>query len=222
MNAAANTSGRVLDVADLVVGYGGKPVARLPALQLMGGEGGLLVGASGSGKTTVLLAISGLVQPLAGRIDILGVDPSALRRSERDRFRGLNIGFVFQNLNLIAGLSALENVLIGPFAAGVKQDRQRAIALLEEMGLASFIHRGAEAMSRGQAQRVAIARAMLLRPKIILADEPTASLDDESCAVVGGLLAQAMSETGAALLIATHDRRLRELFPRSIPVQELA
>ena len=181
------------------------------------------MGASGSGKTTVLLAISGLVQPFAGRhrqLSALILAP--LRRSERDRFRGLNIGFVFQNLNLIAGLQALENVLIGPFAAGVKQDRRRAIALLEEMGLAE-LH---PPRCRGHEPRPSPAwrspRAMLLRPKIILADEPTASLDDESCAVVGGLLAQAMSETGAALLIATHDRRLRELFPRSIPVQELA
>ena len=128
---------------------------------------------------------------------------------------------MFQNLNLIAGLTALENVLIGAFAAGVGQDRERATALLEEMGLAAFIARPAQSLSRGQAQRVAIARAMLLRPKIILADEPTASLDDETCDVVGGLLERAMAETGAALLIATHDHRLRQRFARGVPVEGL-
>jgi putative ABC transport system ATP-binding protein len=215
------TTGAVLEVAELVVGYDGRAVARLPNLALSGGEGGLLLGPSGSGKTTLLLAISGLVRPLTGRIGLLGVDPATLSPAERDHFRGLNIGFVFQNLNLIAGLTALENVLLGPFAAGVRQDRERAMALLAEMGLATFIGRRAESLSRGQAQRVAIARAMLLRPKIILADEPTASLDDETCEVVGALLERAMAETGAALLIATHDHRLRQRFALGVTVEGL-
>jgi len=215
-------AGPVLEVSELVVGYGGRAVVRLPALNLSAAEGLLLTGPSGSGKTSLLLAISGMMQPMAGLIGILGVDPATLKPAERDRFRGLNIGFVFQNLNLIAGLTALENVLIGAFAAGVPQDRERATALLAEMGLAAFAGRRAEALSRGQAQRVALARAMLLGPKLILADEPTASLDDQNCEVVGALLARAMSETGAALLVATHDRRLRERFARSVSVEGMS
>ncbi|MDB5484087.1 MAG: ABC-type transport system ATPase component [Caulobacteraceae bacterium] len=202
----------MLAVESLVAGYGRHRLARLGRLEVGPGQAALLLGPSGSGKTTLLLAIAGLADVLEGTVRIDGVDVAGLRGAARDRFRGRAIGFVFQDLHLIAGLSTLDNVLLAPFAIGARQDRRRALALLEELGLAARARRPAETLSRGEAQRAAIARAMLLEPKLILADEPTASLDDETCRRVADLLGRAAAETGAALVIATHDLRLRERF----------
>ncbi|HMA49441.1 MAG TPA: ATP-binding cassette domain-containing protein [Magnetospirillaceae bacterium] len=202
----------MLAIDGLVAGHGGSPLARLPRLTLAGGQAGLLLGPSGSGKTTLLLAIAGLADIVEGSVRIDGQDISALKTSARDRFRGSTIGLVFQDLHLVSGLSTLDNVLLAPFAIGAAQHRARALDLLDGLGLADRVHSKAETLSRGEAQRAAIARAMLLRPKVILADEPTASLDDESCSKVADLLAHAAEQSGAALVIATHDARLRRRF----------
>ncbi len=206
----------MLAVERLVAGYGRRPLARLGRLEVGRGEAALLLGPSGSGKTTLLLAIAGMADVIEGKVRIDDVDMAGLRGAARDRFRGRAIGFVFQDLHLIAGLSTLDNVLLAPFAAGVRQDRRRALALLAELGLEARAHRLAETLSRGEAQRAAIARAMLLEPKLILADEPTASLDDATCGRVAELLARAAAETDAALVIATHDLRLRDRFAASV------
>ncbi|MDB5429601.1 MAG: ABC-type transport system ATPase component [Caulobacter sp.] len=212
----------MLRVEGLTAGYRRKPVARLEILTVANREAALLLGPSGSGKTTLLLALAGLAKRFDGSIDLDGVDPSGLRGAARDRFRGSRIGIVFQDLHLIAGLSTLDNLLLAPFAARQPQDSKRATALLEELGLGPQIRQRAETLSRGQAQRAAIARAMLLRPRLILADEPTASLDDEACHTVGLLLARAARETDAALVIATHDLRLKAMFPTTVQAEALA
>lgn len=199
----------MLTVSGLVAGYRGRPLASLADLQVDAGRMALLLGPSGSGKTTLLLALAGLAQTLSGEVRLDAERLTGLGGRAMDRLRGRSIGLVFQDLHLVAGLSTLENVLLAPFAAGLRQDRSHALALLDELGLSALAHRRAETLSRGQAQRAAIARAMLLKPKLILADEPTASLDDEACARVGALLHRAAQETGAALVIATHDQRLR-------------
>jgi putative ABC transport system ATP-binding protein len=209
----------MLEVKNLVAGYGGRAVAQLSALKVENGACTLLLGPSGSGKTTLLLAIAGLAQALSGTVTIDGEDLGKLSAIARDRKRGQRIGLVFQDLHLIPGLSALDNVLLSPFAAGVAQDRARALALLSELGLGAKAGRAAERLSRGEAQRTAIARAMLLRPAVILADEPTASLDDPTCASVADLLDRAAKDTGAALVIATHDQRLRARFPSLVGVE---
>ena len=209
----------MLKVEKLVAGYRSGAVASLPELTVANGEAALILGPSGSGKTTLLLAIAGLARKFGGAVSVDGQDPFALKSAERDRFRGRSIGFVFQDLHLVTGLSTLDNVLLAPFAAHQKQDRTRAYALLDELGLASAAHKPAERISRGQAQRAAIARAMLLRPKVLLADEPTASLDDASCGVVTDLLLRAAAETGAALVIATHDARLKGRIPKSVAAE---
>jgi putative ABC transport system ATP-binding protein len=213
----------MLKVENLVAGYRGRALARLPALSVAPGRTALLLGPSGSGKTTLLLAIAGLAETISGVVEVDGVDVSTLGAPAKDRFRARSIGLVFQDLHLIAGLSALDNVLLAPFAAGVPQSKVRAVELLQELGLANRVHSAAETLSRGESQRAAIARAMLLRPKLILADEPTASLDDIACARVAELLARAASETGAALVIATHDLRLRgrtDLTVQALPTDE--
>lgn len=195
----------MLRVKNLAAGYRNRAVARLTSLDLSGGQAALLIGASGVGKTTLLLAIAGLARRFGGEVDFGdGASPHRLARS---------IGFVFQDLHLIAGLNALDNVLLAPFACGVRQDRPRALALLDSLGLSALAKRPAERLSRGEAQRVAVARAMLMAPKVLLADEPTASLDDAACADVTELLLRASAETGAALLIATHDARLKARIP---------
>ena len=209
----------MLRVDDLEAGYGGLALARLPRLEVQAGEAALILGPSGSGKTTLLLAIAGLADVLSGTVNVDGTEPARLPPAQRDRFRGRSIGLVFQDLHLIAGLTTLDNVLLAPFSAGLPQDRPRALALLDELGLADRAHRPAETLSRGQAQRAAIARAMLLRPKLILADEPTASLDDAACARAGDLLLKAAAETGAALVIATHDGRLRDRIANTVQAQ---
>ena len=211
----------MLDIDGLAGGYGARPVARLGRLTLAPGEAALLTGPSGSGKTTLLLTIAGLARRHAGRATVDGVDPYDLPPARRDRFRGRTIGFVFQDLHLVAGLSALDNVLLAPFAAGAPQDRARALALLGELGLGGAAHAPAASLSRGQAQRVAIARAVLQKPKLILADEPTASLDDEAAAAVCELLLAAAAANGAALVVATHDRRLRERVARQTAIEAL-
>ena len=212
----------MLRVTDLTAGYGKRPVARLPALQVAAREAALLLGPSGSGKTTLLLALAGLATTFDGTIEVDGVNPASLSAAARDRFRGRQVGFVFQDIHLIAGLSTLDNLLLAPFAAGVAQDRGRAAALLAELGLADQISQPAQTLSRGQAQRAAIARAMLLRPKLILADEPTASLDDDACQVVGALLLRAARETDAALVIATHDQRLKAMIAKTVMAEPVS
>lgn len=199
----------MLAVDDLVAGYRGHAVARLGHLSLRGGEAAVLAGASGAGKTTLLLAIAGLADRLSGSVHIAEEEVTRLKPRARDRHRGRHIGLIFQDLHLVPGLSALDNLLLAPYATGVRQDRIRAARLLEGLGLAARMHAPAEKLSRGEAQRTAIARAMLMEPQLILADEPTASLDDEACEAVLSLLLRATEESDAALVIATHDARVK-------------
>ena len=128
----------MLRAVDLSAGYGGRALARLPELTVGEGQTALLLGPSGSGKTTLLLAMAGLAEVLGGRLTIGDVDVPALKARARDRFRGQSIGLIFQDLNLISGLTTIENVLLAPFAAGAPQDRPRALGLLDELGLAEW------------------------------------------------------------------------------------
>ncbi|MDB5460272.1 MAG: ABC-type transport system ATPase component [Caulobacteraceae bacterium] len=212
----------MLVVSGLTAAYGGRPVARLAGLTLAPGQAALILGPSGSGKTSLLLAMAGLVDIHAGGVRIGDTDIGALSLAQRDRYRGRNIGLVFQDIHLIPGLSTLDNLLLAPYAAGLPQDVRRALALLEQLGLGDKAARPAQTLSRGQAQRAAIARAMLMQPKLILADEPTASLDDDACRVVGDLLTSAAAETGAMLLIATHDHRLKARIPTVVAAEPVA
>lgn len=223
MEFADDTPGRTcLFVDDLAAGYRGHAVAGLSRLELETGQAALLLGPSGSGKTTLLLALAGLAQQLRGTVLVKGVAPRSLSRHALDRFRGRTIGFVFQNVHLVGGLTLLQNVLLSAFAAGVPQDPARARELIDRLGVGASAGTPAERLSRGQAQRAALARALLLRPRLILADEPTASLDDAACAAVAEALLRSASEEGAALLIATHDHRLRAHFPTVVDVEALA
>ena len=187
----------------------------LESLVLGGGEEMLLVGRSGCGKSTLLQLIAGLLEPASGAIRIGGTDIATLRGAARDRFRGRHIGMVFQTFNLLQGFSARENVLAALLMSDVpKGDWQpRAETLLRSLGIEQLDAR-AEELSVGQQQRVAIARALACRPTLVLADEPTASLDPENAVNAIRVLRDACREQGAALLVVSHDPTLESHFAR--------
>jgi putative ABC transport system ATP-binding protein len=180
----------------------------VPELLLTRGMAAGLAGSSGCGKTTLLNLCAGLLTPTAGSIQVDGADMSALPQRLRDRLRAERIGYVFQGFNLIPALTALENVLVAMSFCGripAKERRPTAERLLARVGLARRTrHRPAE-LSHGEMQRVGIARAIANRPMLILADEPTASLEPGLAESMMCLLLQVTEETGATLLVASHD-----------------
>ncbi len=177
-----------------------------------------LAGESGSGKTTFLNLIAGILKPDAGRIVIAGREMSALSEPARDRLRATAIGYVFQTFNLLQGYTCLENVLLGmSFGAGA--DRAFAVTLLKRVGLDGRLHHYPRQLSTGQQQRVAVARALANRPKLVLADEPTGNLDHANAREALALIREACRENGAALLLVSHDREVLAQFET---VQELA
>jgi ABC-type lipoprotein export system ATPase subunit len=182
---------------------------------LMSGAQAVVVGPSGCGKTTLLSLLAGLLPIQQGRILIGGVSLNELaQRSARavDGFRARHIGLVPQQPLLFGMLSALDNLLLAQRLAGSPTDRDAARKLLAELGLAGLENRRPAQLSRGQQQRVALARALVNRPVLLLADEPTANLDDAHAAQAIDLLRERAHSLGAALLIATHDARVRHAF----------
>jgi putative ABC transport system ATP-binding protein len=164
-----------------------------------------LSGESGSGKTTFLNLIAGILKPDSGVISIAGCEMSALSEPQRDRLRATTIGYIFQTFNLLQGYTCLENVLLG-MSFGPGADRQRAQALLERVGLGNRLKHYPRQLSTGQQQRVAVARALANRPKLVLADEPTGNLDHKNGSAAISLIREACKESGAALLLVSHDR----------------
>ncbi len=173
----------------------------------------LLSGPSGCGKSTWLALVAGLVKPSAGTLTIAGQSVASLGGVAADAWRASNIGFLPQKLHLSAALTVAQNLAMAQWAAGQAEDLQRIAVTLEALGVADLGHRKPSQLSGGQAQRVALARAVLLKPKVILADEPTASLDDESAAGAVQLLVQTARQQDATLVIATHDGRVAPLIP---------
>jgi putative ABC transport system ATP-binding protein len=209
----------VLDGVQVVVG--GRAILDVPRLEIPVGAHVGIAGVSGSGKTTLLHVIAGLRAPTAGRVLWGDVDIAGLSPQLGDAWRRASIGLVFQDFQLIPELSALENVLLpAQFAARqVSGDlRQRARDALIAMGINTMAQRVSD-MSRGEQQRVAIARAVLHRPCLILADEPTASLDPESSVAVVDLLVGAARETGATLVIVSHDPTVLSRLERTLAIR---
>lgn len=163
-----------------------------------------LRGASGSGKTTFLNLIAGILRPDAGRITVAGTEISALSEPARDVVRARTLGYVFQTFNLLQGYTALENVLLG-MMFGPGPDAAFARHLLDRVGLKDRLRYRPNQLSVGQQQRVALARALANRPKLVLADEPTGSLDPHHAREALGLLRDLCAESGAALLLVSHD-----------------
>jgi ABC-type lipoprotein export system ATPase subunit len=183
---------------------GRKLIVDVPAFALAAGQQLALRGESGSGKTTFLHLIAGILAADAGSIQLGAEDMAKLGEPARDRLRARTIGYVFQTFNLLQGYSCLENVLLG-MSFGPGADRARATAILQRVGLGDRLHHYPRQLSTGQQQRVAVARAMANQPRLVLADEPTGNLDRRNATEALALIRETCRETGAALLLVTHD-----------------
>jgi putative ABC transport system ATP-binding protein len=182
------------------------------------GELTLLVGPSGCGKTTLISVIAGLLDPSAGAVEVLGEDLTELHGRRLVEFRGKNIGFVFQQYNLLPALTAAENAAVPLIIAG--WDRRRAVdrakEVLAEVGLADKVHSRPNQLSGGQQQRVAIARALVHEPKLLVCDEPTAALDAQSGQTVMELIRKVAVQPDRSVIVVTHDHRVYRFGDRLI------
>jgi len=191
---------------------GGLPVLEGVSFTLEPGRRMAIMGPSGSGKSTLLSILGGIDEPTTGAVRLDGVDPFAGDAAARAAFRNRRIGFVFQEHHLLAGCTALDNVLVPALAAGrvPRETIARGKRLLERVGLAGRLdHRPGE-LSGGERQRVAVARALVLAPRLVLADEPTGQLDSRSAADVADLLLDLTAESGGMLVVVTHAESLAE------------
>ncbi|MEC8557038.1 MAG: ABC transporter ATP-binding protein [Planctomycetota bacterium] len=190
------------------------PVLHVPEFSIAEGEQTVLIGESGGGKTTLLNCIAGIMAPDEGDIFIDGIDMTSHSEVGRDRIRASKIGYVFQTFNLLAGFTALENVRLGmTFAAG-KHDINRAKDLLDRVGLGDRLSHKPAALSVGQQQRVAVARALANRPKLLLADEPTANIDPGNQQKIIDLIRQCCRDEKVSILMVTHSMQVAEQFDR--------
>lgn len=211
----------MIRIENLNFGYAGQQVLSIPHLEVKESEHLLILGNSGSGKTTLLHVLGGLLSPREGKVIIGETDLYGLSGSQRDKYRGQNIGLVFQKAHLIAALSVQDNLLLAQYLAGAAQDKGRVHEVLTELNLGDKTGKRVRQLSQGEQQRVTIARALLNRPRMILADEPTASLDDDNAAVVLRMLKGQAEKYQASLIIATHDQRVKSQFDLQLNLHAL-
>lgn len=176
----------------------------------------LLLGESGTGKTTLLHLLAGMLRPTNGAVSVDGHDITRLSGRDLDRFRGARIGIVFQTAHFVQSLSVEDNLVLPQYLAGRTVNRAKAAELLKRMNLEHKLKQSTKSLSIGEQQRVAIARALINEPAIVLADEPTSALDDKNARQVIDLLEEQAALTGASLVIVTHDQRLKDRFEKRI------
>ena len=220
MSVPGQQTAVLLDGVSKTYGQGRTAVTALRGvgLQVRAGELVAVTGPSGSGKSTLLAIAGGLLTPDSGTVRVGDLDFTALPPRARAGYRARQVGFIFQSHGLVPFLTARENLLLMASLAGVprRAARQRADALLDELGLAARARDLPGRLSGGEQQRVAIARALIHRPAVLLADEPTASLDTERGLAVAGLLADEVHRRGVAGLLVTHDARMAALADRTV------
>ena len=180
--------------------------------EIKDGEQWLLLGESGSGKTTLLHILTGILKPSAGDININGTSVYTLSPRALDQFRGRNIGIIFQRPHLIKSLSVAENLVLAQSFAKLPENRNRIHEVLHSLGIADKKNAYPSELSQGQLQRVSIARAVINKPALLIADEPTSSLDDKNAMAVLSLLLQQSGLNQATLIVATHDKRVKDAF----------
>jgi putative ABC transport system ATP-binding protein len=202
-------------------GGGRLPILDVDEFNVDAGEQVVLLGRSGCGKTTLLHAIAGISTPDSGEILIDGRDITRLGEAERDGLRAETIGYVFQSFNLLSGFTALENVMLGMAFGQGRSDAGRARNLLERVGLSHRKRHKPAELSVGEQQRVAVARALANRPKLLLADEPTASVDARHQQQVIDLIRETCEEEGVALLLVTHAQEVAAQFDRLVQLETL-
>lgn len=208
----------MLKTQNLQYSYSNGPSFSFPDLSVNAEEVLLVLGKSGSGKTTLLHLLAGLMESGSGSVSIDGQSVTELQGSKRDRFRGKNIGMVFQQAQFVRSISVMQNLQLARSLAGLPNDEAFAKQLLAELGIADKANSRPSELSIGERQRAGIARALVTNPKVVLADEPTSALDDENCELVADLLQKTVTGHGAALIIVTHDQRLKDRFPNSVEI----
>jgi len=202
----------MIAVRGLAHRYGAVEALRLPGWKVAQGERWLVLGPSGCGKTTLLHVVGGLVRPTEGEVEVSGENLRRLDGARLDRWRATSVGIVLQALHLVRHLSVRDNLRLAQYLARVPQDDARIHDTLAALGVAEKAARRARELSQGEQQRVAIARAVVNRPKLLLADEPTANLDDASATLAIDLLNEQAARHGATLIVATHDARVKSKF----------
>ena len=216
----------MIELRQVHFAYSGTSFAlELDTLSVADGESVALIGPSGCGKTTLLNLLAGVLLPDTGEVLVAGTELSGLSDSARRDFRIRNLGLVFQNFELLDYLDARDNILlplrIGAGLAVSDELHARVEILAEQVGIADKLDRHPHQLSQGERQRVAVSRALLLKPKLVLADEPTGNLDPANKFLVLALLLDYAREQGATLLTVTHDRELLDRFSRVIDFKEL-
>ena len=216
----------MIEINDLTFEYPGSDFRfNLNSLNIKSGEKVALTGPSGYGKTTLLNLLSGILEPIKGTIHLNGTELTKLADSQRRNFRITNIGFVFQNFELIEYLNVLDNILlsyrINPSLSMNREVIDRAETISEQLGLADKLKRNVGKLSQGEMQRVAICRAILNNPKIILADEPTGNLDPRNKEKIIEILFDYSSRQNATLITVTHDHSLLKGFDEVLDMQQL-
>ncbi|TPV95994.1 MAG: ABC transporter ATP-binding protein [Myxococcales bacterium FL481] len=216
-----NATPPVIDIEKLTFRYGALDVVNIEQFRLGAGESISVIGPSGCGKTTFLHLVAGLLKPTSGAVCLLGEAISGMDGARLDRFRGQHVGMVFQRLFLMPALTVRQNVELARQLARKPRDSARVDHLLQQLGLTEFAHHRPTMLSQGQAQRVAIARALVHSPALVLADEPTSALDDHHASQALKLLRDSTEAAGAALLVVTHDQRIRGRLDREFEMEPL-
>ena len=206
----------MISTKNLHFSYGKEVKFNFPDITASKGQSLLITGGSGKGKTTLLHLLGGLQKPQSGEVIIEDTNIASLSDKKLDSFRGKNIGLVLQQSYFVESLTVLENVVLASWLATGHQATEKAKQLLQQLDLETQIHKLPSKLSIGQQQRVSIARALINEPKLLLADEPTSSLDDENAFKVADMLTALANQYGTALIIVTHDQRLKDRFPNQI------
>jgi len=209
----------ILKTQDILHRYSPTLEIGFPDIEVAPAESLLLLGKSGVGKTTLLHILSGILSPTQGKVEVDGQDIFNLSPTQRDKLRGDTIGVIFQQPHFITSLKALENLEIATSFGPSRVPKKAMTDLMDKLQIASKQDSKVNTLSQGQLQRLSIARACLGNPKLLLADEPTSALDDDNAETVISLLQQMQQESGAALVIVTHDHRVRSAIDHTVVLE---
>lgn len=201
---------------DLTFSYSPLKKFAFPDLQCADRDTLLILGQSGSGKTTLLHLLALLLQPESGEITLDGQSLRQLPAAQKARVRAQKLGIIYQRAHFVSSLNVLDNILLANYLGDKKQDKNKATYLADQLGFSEHLFKKPHQLSQGEQQRASIARALMNEPAVILADEPTASLDDANCRKVVALLKEQSQSIGASLIVVTHDQRLKDEFSNRV------